>query len=99
MILLQRRERVANRLGVRPGHAGEVRAVALDQQLHLIDHSGIDEQAEGRAQKAQIGGRIVQQARKHPAAPIEQAPDWAGPAGPRCLAANPAPASSSRRCR
>ena len=53
-------------------HTGEVGAMVLDQQLHLGDDLGVNEQAEGGAQKAQVGGRIVQHARKEAAAPIEQ---------------------------
>ena len=46
--------------------------MVLNQELHFGDDLRVNEPAEGGAQEAQVGRRIVQHARKQAAAPIEQ---------------------------
>ena len=65
------------RCGESPPRAGPVRLARSapwfwTRSCTLSMISRVDEQAEGGAEEAQIGRRVVQQAREHPAAPVEQ---------------------------
>ena len=75
IIFLQGRERVAR------GSAdnGKIGAAILDQMAHLLNGLFIDEDAKDCLQKAQVGGRVVEDAGKEAASPIKKAPASASP--------------------
>ena len=72
MVLLQGDKSVFNVFRVRSGEIGQVGASGLHQMLDLAYDLGVDERAENRVQKTEVGWRIVQHTGKRAAAPVEK---------------------------